>query len=100
MTTTTITASDRAAVTRAAALLAGAAAVAATADAALLCLAASEQLRTLGVNPAPAPVRPDGVRQAIHRAQRHLGEMRPSVFGLTSVLNAAAHCRRALQLVT
>lgn len=100
MRTDAISASEWDAIARAAALLAGAANAASTADAALLCLAASEELRSLGVNPDPAPVRHDSVRQAIHQAQRHLGGLRPSVFGLTPVLDAASHGRRAQQLVT
>ena len=99
MSTADISTADRSAIARAAALLAGAADAAATADAALLCLAASEELRELGIDREQARVQPKNMRQALNEALGVLGALPANVFGLGAVLNAASHIRRALQLV-
>lgn len=100
-TTATITASERATLTRATALLAGAArAEGATAEVALLCLAAEERLRSLGVQPAAASINAGEQRKAITEALASLSGVSPQVFGLTAVLDAASHARRARQLAT
>jgi hypothetical protein len=100
MNTANISPPDRSAIAQAVALLAGAANAVTTADTALLCLAASEQLRELGVDREPAPVQPNNVRQALNETLGVLAGLPPNVFGLAAVLNASSHVRRAQQLIS
>lgn len=69
-----------------------------SADVALLCLAAAQQLRTLGVIPQPTSTTLEPIEASISAALALLAGLPTSVFAATAVLDAASHARRAREI--
>lgn len=67
---------------------------------ALLCLAAAEQLRLLGVQAPRVVIDPAEVTQAVSDALTSLAALPDELFASTPVLDAAAYVRAARALLT
>lgn len=66
---------------------------------ALLCLAAAEDLRRLGVSPRPVPLDQSQVLGAVSDALTSLAALPDEIFASTPVLDAAANVRAARALL-
>lgn len=69
-----------------------------SADVALLCLAAAEELRTLGVEQRATRIPTEPIEATISAALALLAQLPASVFATTAILDAASHARLAREL--
>ena len=66
---------------------------------ALLCLAAVDELRPLGVHPSRVLINGDQVTGAVDDALAGLADLPPEVFAVSAVLDAAGYVRAARALL-
>lgn len=71
-----------------------------SADVAVLCLAAAEELRPLGVEQRTARPPTEPIEATISAALALLAQLPASVFATTAILDAASHARLARELAS